>query len=135
MRRTRVLTAVGATALVIGGAVLSVTMAGSAQAATLSSNWYGSAPYVMPLDNNPPDPTTVMAATGQKAFQLAFILAPNGGGCTPTWGGTANVSSDTASPFAPFGGARASHLYMSYINPCGAVAKAKRGQHSRPDEL
>ena len=50
----------------------------------------------MPLDNNPPDLGTVMAATGQKAFELAFILAPNGGGCTPTWDGTAPVSSDTA---------------------------------------
>jgi chitinase len=70
--------------------------AAPAQAATLTSNWYGSAPYVMPLDNNPPDLPTVMAATGQKAFELAFILAPNGGGCSPTWDGTAPVSSDTA---------------------------------------
>jgi len=37
----------------------------------------------------------VMNATGQKAFQLAFILAPNGGGCTPTWDGTRAVGSDT----------------------------------------
>src|SRR5437763_8082478 len=50
----------------------------------------------MPLENSPPDLPTVMAATGQKAFQLAFILAPNGGGCSPTWDGTASVSSDTA---------------------------------------
>jgi chitinase len=62
----------------------------------LSSNWYASAPYLMPQSNNPPDPTVVMAATGQKAFQLAFILAPNGGGCSPTWDGTSAVSSDTA---------------------------------------
>ena len=61
----------------------------------LSSNWYASAPYLMPQSNNPPDPTVVMAATGQKAFQLAFILAPNGGGCSPTWDGTSAVSSDT----------------------------------------
>ena len=27
---------------------------------------------------------------------LAFVLAPNGGGCSPTWGGTDAVSSDTA---------------------------------------
>ncbi|WP_370098364.1 chitinase [Streptacidiphilus sp. MAP12-20] len=74
-------------------------MGGSAQASTtpaLGSNWYAAAPYLMPLDNNPPNPTDVMAATGLKAFQLAFILAPNGGGCSPTWGGTAAVSSDTA---------------------------------------
>ncbi|KAA2261658.1 chitinase [Solihabitans fulvus] len=50
----------------------------------------------MPLENNPPDLPQVMAATGEKAFELAFVLAPNGGGCTPTWGGTAAVSSDTA---------------------------------------
>jgi chitinase len=49
----------------------------------------------MPESNNPPDPTVVMAATGQKAFQLAFILAPNGGGCSPTWDGTSPISSDT----------------------------------------
>jgi len=54
-----------------------------------------SAPYLMPESNNPPNPTTVMTATGQKAFQLAFILAPNGGGCTPTWDGTSPISSDT----------------------------------------
>ncbi|MFC5906582.1 carbohydrate-binding protein [Streptacidiphilus monticola] len=74
-------------------------MGGSAQAAStaaLSSNWYAAAPYLMPLDNNPPNPTDVMAATGLKAFQLAFVLAPNGGGCSPTWGGTSAVSSDTA---------------------------------------
>ena len=66
----------------------------SSSAATLSSRWYAAAPYLMPLDNNPPNPVDVMNATGQKSFQLAFILA--GGGCTPTWGGTAPVSSDTA---------------------------------------
>src|SRR3954464_10792400 len=64
--------------------------------AALTSNWYASAPYLMPFDNSPPDATAVMAATGQKAFQLAFILAPNGGGCSATWDGTRPVSSDTA---------------------------------------
>nr|WP_243770149.1 carbohydrate-binding protein [Amycolatopsis acidicola] len=49
----------------------------------------------MPQSNNPPDPAAVMSATGQKAFQLAFILAPSGGGCSPTWDGTSAVSSDT----------------------------------------
>jgi chitinase len=69
--------------------------AGSAGAisAALSNNWYASAPYLMPLDNNPPDPATVMAATGQKAFQLAFILA--GSGCNAAWDGTDPVASDT----------------------------------------
>ncbi len=93
----RVVATVGAAALAAGGLIAS--MGASAQASTtaaLGNNWYAAAPYLMPLDNNPPNPTDVMAATGLKAFQLAFILAPNGGGCTPTWGGTAAVSSDTS---------------------------------------
>jgi chitinase len=35
-----------------------------------------------------------MAATGQKAFDMAFILA-SGGSCAPAWDGTDPVSSDT----------------------------------------
>ena len=35
-----------------------------------------------------------MSATGQKAFDMAFILA-NGGSCSPSWDGTDPVSSDT----------------------------------------
>ncbi len=94
MRRKTIIGAILSAGITAGGAVLAVT-AGTAQAATLSTNWYGAAAYVMPLSNNPPDLPTVMAATGQKSFELAFILAPNGGGCTPTWDGTASVSSDT----------------------------------------
>ena len=97
MPRKRLLALASAALIAVsGGALAAVTLGSPAQAATLTSNWYGSAPYVMPLDNNPPDMSAVMSATGQKAFELAFILAPNGGGCTPTWGGTAPVSSDTA---------------------------------------
>jgi chitinase len=70
------------------------TAAKAATPAALGNNWYASAPYLMPLDNNPPSATDVMAATGQKAFQLAFILA-NGSSCSPAWDGTAPVSSDT----------------------------------------
>jgi chitinase len=69
----------------------------NARAATaLSTNWYNAAPYVMPLANNPPSLTSVMSATGAKAFTLAFIVA--NGGCTPAWeadAGLDNVSSDT----------------------------------------
>ncbi|MFC1399782.1 MULTISPECIES: carbohydrate-binding protein [Streptacidiphilus] len=79
----------------IGGSSAQASVTPAATTA-LSSNWYAAAPYLMPLDNNPPNPVDVMNATGLKAFQLAFILAPSGGGCTPTWGGTAPVSSDTA---------------------------------------
>ncbi|WP_405867206.1 chitinase [Streptomyces sp. NBC_01515] len=83
--------AAGTTALVATNAQ------GATNAATaLSNRWYAAAPYLMPTDNNPPDAGAIMDATGLKAFQLAFVLAPNGGGCSPTWGGTSPVSSDTA---------------------------------------
>ena len=66
---------------------------GNVQSSALTGNWYGAAPYVMPLDNTPPNLTQVMSATGQKSFELAFVL--DSGGCTPAWDGTAAVSSDT----------------------------------------
>lgn len=92
-RRTAVSLAV-TTVAALGAAAVGVITALPASAA-LGSNWYASAPYLMPFDNSPPDPVAVMNATGQKAFQLAFILAPNAGGCSPTWDGTRAVSSDT----------------------------------------
>jgi chitinase len=84
--------------------IATVVMAGAATAAGIVSAQhagaarspasYASAPYLMPFGNSPPDPVTVMEATGQKTFQLAFILAPGGGGCTPTWDGTRKVADD-----------------------------------------
>ncbi|WP_052888760.1 chitinase [Thermogemmatispora carboxidivorans] len=68
-----------------------------AQAATSPGTvWYNAAPYVMPLANNPPSLTTVMAATSARVFTLAFIVADNG--CTPAWeadSGLIDVSADT----------------------------------------
>mgnify|MGYP003423222538 FL=1 len=99
MRRTRLLIAA---ATVVAAAVPAAWALGVANAAgdptpaanisALASNWYGAAPYVMPLENSPPDLAPVMAATGQRTFQLAFILA--GGGCTPAWDGTTPLTSD-----------------------------------------
>jgi chitinase len=60
----------------------------------LTGNWYESAPYYSVLDSDAPDLGTVMAATGQKAFDMAFILADDGS-CTPAWNGTDPTSSDT----------------------------------------
>ncbi|MFI9785238.1 carbohydrate-binding protein [Kitasatospora sp. NPDC051984] len=91
--------ALSAFALLAGG-VAAVTASGSANAATtdgLGSNWYASAPYLMPEDNSPPNAAAVMDATGQKAFQLAFILA-QGSSCSPSWGGTSSIDSDTTMP-------------------------------------
>jgi chitinase len=84
---------------VVAAGSLAAVAAGSAQAGTaaLTSNWYASAPYDMPLDNNPPNLTQVLAATGEKAFELAFVLAQNNSSCAPAWdGGSATVSSSDA---------------------------------------
>ncbi|MER0444111.1 carbohydrate-binding protein [Streptomyces sp. Edi4] len=91
----------GAASAALAAAGLASFVAGQASGATvdaagLGARWYAAAPYLMPLDNDPPDAPAIMDATGLKAFQLAFVLAPDGGGCSPTWGGTAPVSSDTA---------------------------------------
>ncbi|WP_243437676.1 chitinase, partial [Streptomyces sp. FH025] len=103
-RRSRAALAVaGVLGLVAGGAA-ALAGTGSASADTtgagtagLGSNWYASAPYLMPEDNSPPDAAAVMDATGQKAFQLAFILA-QGNSCSPAWGGTSSIDSDTTMP-------------------------------------
>ena len=99
LRRTKSL--LGAAALALGSTTaLALSISGNASAATpaLRAQWYAAAPYLLPEDNSPPDVSAVMDATGEKAFQLAFILAPNGGGCSPTWGGTNPISSDTTIP-------------------------------------
>jgi chitinase len=95
--RFRLLTSAAALFTGLAGVTAAVTTvsAGSASAATLNASWYAQAPYVMPLDNNPPNLPAVMSATGEKAFMLAFILA-NGSSCSAAWDGTAPVASDTA---------------------------------------
>jgi chitinase len=98
-RRPRVLIATAGTALLALSCIAAVvaTQESSARAATasaLTDNWYESAPYYSVLDSAAPDLGTVMSATGQKAFDMAFILA-DGGSCTPAWNGTDPVSGDT----------------------------------------
>ena len=103
-RDTRRRAATAATAsvgavLLAGGitaATLAITSAAQATAgkAALPVNWYESAPYYSTLDSSGPDLGQVMSATGQKAFDMAFILA-SGGSCAPSWDGTDPVSSDT----------------------------------------
>src|SRR5690242_6332048 len=70
------LTAAGTTDLVAGNA--------SVATAALGNRWYAAALYLLPLDIDPPDPAALIDATGLKAFQLAFVLAPGVGGCSPT---------------------------------------------------
>lgn len=102
MQRLSMTAALGAAVVAAGSLVafagISNATQNSAQHSTaapaaVGSGWYGAAPYVMPLDNNPPNLSQVMAATGQKTFELAFVLSD--GGCNAAWGGTASVSSDS----------------------------------------
>jgi chitinase len=48
-----------------------------------------SAPYIYPGWGNPPAPSTVMNATGIKAFTIAFVLA---NGCNPVWDGESGIT-------------------------------------------
>jgi len=92
----RPVTAALAAILLAGAAAaVAVVAAGPASAtAALAAGWYESAPYYSTLDSAGPDLGQVMAATGQKAFDMAFILA-SGGSCAPAWDGTDPVSADT----------------------------------------
>jgi len=94
--RPRAVTAVVAALLLAGaGAGTAVAAAHvSHDSAALSLNWYESAPYYAVLDSAAPNLTQVMSATGQKAFDMSFILA-DGSSCAPAWNGTDPVSSDT----------------------------------------
>jgi chitinase len=87
----------GAVVAAGGLALATASSAVASTSAALTSNWYASAPYDMPLQNDPPDLTQVLAATGEKAYVLAFVLAENGTSCTPAWdGGSSAVSSSDA---------------------------------------
>jgi chitinase len=93
VRRGRVVAVAGGAAVVLGAAGAFVAVSAPSASAAVNRAWYGAAAYVMPLDNNPPDLGAVMSATGQKTFELAFVLS--GGGCTPAWDGTASLSDPT----------------------------------------
>jgi len=97
-RRAKLLAGGAACLLAAGlcGGLLAVASATSAHAASaLSNNWYESAPYYYAQDATPPNLSQVMSATGQKAFDMSFILASGGSGCAPSWEGNDPVSSDT----------------------------------------
>jgi chitinase len=89
-----VLIATAATALLAATCIAVTTAARASSTSALTANWYESAPYYSVLDSAAPDLGSVMSATGQKAFDMAFILADSGS-CTPAWNGTDPTSSDT----------------------------------------
>lgn len=65
----------------VAAVAMTVAITPAAQAAGSSK----SAPYLYLGWGNPPTPSTVMNATGNKWFTMAFMLS--GGGCTPRWDG------------------------------------------------
>jgi chitinase len=101
VRRSTAISAVAAVVVAAGAMTVLADVGSAAQTATtpavqssaVTGNWYAAAPYVMPLDNNPPNLPQVMSATGQKSFELAFVLSD--GGCSAAWDGTAEVAADT----------------------------------------
>ena len=64
-----------------------------------------SAPYIYPGWGNPPAPSTVINATGIRAFTMAFVLA---NGCNPVWDGegglTGGVHASTIAAIKAAGG-------------------------------
>ncbi|HET9172874.1 MAG TPA: carbohydrate binding domain-containing protein [Actinospica sp.] len=52
--------------------------------------------YWMPLDNNAQSISSIVSGSGEKEFNLSFVL--DSGGCTPAWDGSSSrlVSNDTA---------------------------------------
>jgi hypothetical protein len=84
------------------------------------------APYYFNGWGNPPDPRTVMNATGVKWFTMAFVL--NSGYCTPMWDGgrpltggvdqnTINTIRSAGGDVVPsFGGAEGNKLEASCAN-------------------
>ncbi|WP_199487639.1 chitinase [Actinomadura spongiicola] len=63
--------------------VAALLVPGSANAAPSADVTKHAAPYLYMGWGNPPDPVTVMNASGTKMFTMAFILAQNG--CNPAW--------------------------------------------------
>ncbi|QMU71139.1 chitinase [Streptacidiphilus sp. P02-A3a] len=84
------LVASGALLLTDGTSAASAPLPASAQRA-LGSNWYAAAPYVDVNGANPPDLGQVMAATGQKAFDLAYVVAAKRKDCDAVWAGRAHT--------------------------------------------
>jgi chitinase len=70
-----------------------------------TGNKMAAAPYIYPGWGNPPAPSTVMSATGIRAFTIAFVLA---NGCNPVWDGegglTGGVHASTINAIKAAGG-------------------------------
>jgi chitinase len=75
-----------------GGTLAAMTLTGlaSTSQAAPSGGALGAAPYLYFGWGSPPSPTTVMSASGVRAFTLAFILS--NGTCNPQWDGSRSLT-------------------------------------------
>src|SRR5256885_15873264 len=99
MRRSRLLRALGAVAVVAGSALTALAVTNSASAATgtpLPSHVF--APYFEAYNGD--SLSGLASQSGNKYLTMAFIQTPSKGSCTPYWNG------DTGMPIASssFGG-------------------------------
>jgi len=78
---------------IIGRILVAVAVAtstvGLAPAANAAVDPVLAAPYLYQW-GNPPNPVSVMNATGVKSFTLAFVLS--GGNCNPMWDGQRSLT-------------------------------------------
>jgi len=94
-----------------------------------------SAPYIYPGWGNPPAPSTVMNATGIRAFTIAFVLA---NGCNPVWDGegglTGGVHQSTINAIKAAGGTVVPSIggwTGNKLGPNCATAEALAGAYQR----
>ncbi|MEV4323865.1 carbohydrate-binding protein [Microbispora rosea] len=73
-----------------GESAASGSVTGTTTGCPASGGKLPGAPYLYEGWGNPPNPATVMNATGVKQFTMAFMLS--GGGCTPAWDGSRPLS-------------------------------------------
>lgn len=130
MRKTTAALAAACTLLTVGA---SATVTATAQAQPEITAPAAFAPYLYEGWGNPPDPKTIMNATGTKTFTLAFVLS--NGQCDPQWDGnrplkggqdenTVNAIRGAGGDVVPsFGGASGNKLEQS-CGDAGSLAGA-----------
>jgi hypothetical protein len=94
-----------------------------------------SSPYIYPGWGNPPAPSTVMNATGIRAFTIAFVLA---NGCNPVWDGegglTGGVHAGTINAIKAAGGSVVPSIggwQGNKLGPNCATAEALAGAYQK----
>ncbi|NGN65249.1 chitinase [Streptomyces sp. A7024] len=83
MKASRSLLAAAAAATLLAGALGANTAFAEPEPDAGPKAALPGAPYLYEGWGDPPSPTSVMSATGIKAFTMAFMLS--GGGCEPSW--------------------------------------------------